>query len=148
MGVPFAVPAGTACGSIVEVSLRTAIDAHLRWKDSLENHVHGVGSEPLSLEDVAADDQCLLGKWIHGPGQALLGDSEIFHALVAAHACFHSHAGAIVAALQRGNVAEATERLQIGDYPRASAEVKVLLARLYVEALCATGRPGRDDDDY
>jgi hypothetical protein len=146
MGDAFALPAGTACGSLVEVSLRNAIDAHLRWKDSLENHVHGVGSAPLSLEDVVADDQCLLGQWIHGPGKELLGESETFQALVAAHACFHSHAGAIVAALQRGDLAAATERLQVGDYPRASAEVKILLARLYVEALCATHRPGQDGD--
>lgn len=129
-------PTNTRCASIAEVTLKTAIDAHLRWKDGLENYVHGVGDERLTLDAVAADDRCLLGKWIHGPGQECFGQSEIFHDLVEAHARFHCHAAGIVASMQQADVADAMERMQVGDYPRTSAEVKLLLARLYVEALC------------
>lgn len=126
-----------------EVVLKTAIDCHMRWKDSLENYVQGVGCNLLSLEMVANDDQCLLGKWIYSEGEGTLGHLPVFRSLVQAHAEFHCQAATILALMRRGEVADATQLMQMGDYPKASARVKGLLAKLYVEVLCQQPRPSR-----
>ncbi|MBS1189572.1 MAG: hypothetical protein H6R10_1364 [Rhodocyclaceae bacterium] len=122
------------------ISFKTAIDAHIRWKDRLENYVHGVADMPLVIEVVAADDCCLLGKWIHGNCKTRFSHLEVFQHLLHAHAEFHRHAARILASMQRGEQSEAMEQLQMGDYPKASAEVKGLVAKLYVEVLCDPDR--------
>lgn len=126
-----------------EAILKTAIEAHMRWKESLERYVEGADQEPRSLEAVASDDCCLLGQWLHTEGRTHFGQLKVFQALVRAHAEFHCEAAAILDLMHRGEGDKASQNLQMGDYPKASAQVKSLLARLYVEVLCQHPRPSR-----
>lgn len=118
------------------INIKTAIDAHIRWRHRLEDYVRGTSEETLRHEVVAADNQCVLGKWIHGDGNTRYGHFDLFQELIAVHAQFHRHAGEVLAAAQNHRHADALQLLQNGGYPRSSAKVKHLLAKLYVEVLC------------
>ena len=43
-----------------------AINAHIHWKIRLEKYLDGTSEEKLDPKLVSRDDQCKLGKWIHG----------------------------------------------------------------------------------
>ena len=116
---------------IAGLDFRKAIDAHLQWKERLRAAVDGNSEEHLDLRQVARDDQCVLGKWIHGPGNASYGDSEQFVSLRGHHADFHVCAAGILAEAQAGRAHEA--KLQLTNtYAKASEAVKHDLIRLYL----------------
>lgn len=119
------------------INVKTAIDAHIRWRHRLENFVNGTSEEHLVREVVSADNQCILGKWIHGDGSRRFGHFDLFQELIAVHAQFHQYAGGVLNAALEGDHERAMGLLQSGGYPRTSAKVKHLLAKLYVEVLCA-----------
>lgn len=131
-----AAPVMTDSEKQAGINIKTAIDAHIRWRHRLEETVRGTSQEILRHEVVAADDQCMLGKWIHSSGNARYGHFDLFQELIEVHAQFHQHAGGVLAAAQAGRHDEAMQLLQSGGYPRTSAKVKHLLAKLYVEVLC------------
>lgn len=115
------------------VNVKTAIDAHIRWKHRLEGYLRGTSGEVLLPQVVAADNQCVLGKWIHGEGARRYGHVDVFQELVHVHAEFHQHAGQVLTTAQRGEFDAAMQLLQTGDYSKTSNRVKRLLARLYVD---------------
>ena len=71
-----------------------AINVHVQWKSKLAAYIakpdHTVNAAALAM-----DNQCELGKWIHGSGQNLAGTPE-FQKLAAEHARFHKAAGEVV----------------------------------------------------
>lgn len=131
-----AAPVITDSEAAAGINIKTAMDAHVHWRHRLESYVQGTSQENLQLEVVAADDQCLLGKWIHGEAKHKYGHLDLFSELVEIHAQFHQHAGGVLAAARSGKHEEALALLQSGAFPRCSAKVKHLLAKLYVEVLC------------
>jgi hypothetical protein len=118
---------------VAGLDFRTAIDAHVRWKKRLESYIEGTGQEQLKVEVVSRDDQCVLGKWIYGEGGQRYGSHELFEELKTVHAKFHVCAGHVVTEVDQGRNDKAVEMLHTGDYPKVSARVKLLLARLYVQ---------------
>jgi hypothetical protein len=141
-----ATPVITDSEAAAGINIKTAIDAHIRWRHRLESFVQGTSQENLLLEVVAADDQCLLGKWIHGEAKNKYGHLDLFSELVDMHAQFHRHAGGVLTAARSGQHEEAMAQLQSGAYPRCSNKVKHLLAKLYVEVLCVDNPvPGHVD---
>jgi methyl-accepting chemotaxis protein len=131
-----AAPVITDSEAAAGINIKIAMDAHVRWRHRLESHVQGTSQENLQLAVVAADDQCLLGKWIHGEAKHKYGHLDLFSELVEVHAQFHQYAGEVLSAAAAGKHEEALGLLQSGAYPRCSAKVKHLLAKLYVEVLC------------
>lgn len=128
------------------INIKTAIDAHIRWRHRLESFVLGTSSERLYFDLVSADDQCVLGRWIHGEAKEKYGQLALFGQLVTVHAQFHRHAGEVLDRASSGRHEEALALLQSGGYPRCSVKVKHLLAKLYVEVLCADNPvPGHID---
>lgn len=115
------------------LNFMTAIDAHMKWKTRLENYIHGSGDEDLQVEAVSRDDECTLGKWIHGTGGQQFARVESFGEMKEQHAQFHACAGRVLGVAQSGRKEDALRMLQHGDYVRASERVKMLLARLYVQ---------------
>lgn len=85
-----------------DLNFQEAIQAHLKWKGRLKNYVEGIGGEKLDSNIVCKDNQCPLGKWIHGPGKAHSHFST-FAVLKQEHALFHKAAGSIVVAVQKGD---------------------------------------------
>jgi copper oxidase (laccase) domain-containing protein len=116
---------------IAGLDFRKAIDSHLQWKERLRAVVEGDSEEQLDLRQVARDDQCVLGKWIHGPGTATYGNSEQFASLRSHHANFHVCTAGILAEAQAGRTHEAKVQLT-NTYAKASEAVKHDLIRLYL----------------
>lgn len=118
-----------------ELSFMEAKQAHLKWKVRLVNYINGKSDEKLEASKVCRDDQCDLGKWIHGPAKRYVNSRE-YQALKSAHADFHASVGAIVESIDQGQVDDA-KRLLGGDFYQCSNKtVKALdLMQQSVEGL-------------
>ncbi|MDP1900191.1 MAG: methyl-accepting chemotaxis protein [Rubrivivax sp.] len=76
------------------VDLNTAIAAHVRWKSKLRSAA--LRGSQLDAEQVARDDCCPLGQWLHGGGRRQWGTRPAFTDLVDKHAHFHRQVGGVV----------------------------------------------------
>lgn len=108
----------------------SAIEAHVRWKIRLEAHINGTSTENLDPDTVCKDDQCTLGRWIHGHGRARYGAAALFLSLEQTHAKFHRSAADIIRQANAGDKAGALAMLNEGVYAKYSYAVKTELARL------------------
>ena len=115
------------------LNFMSAIDVHMKWRSRLEAFIQGTGKEDLDVDVVSSDSECMLGRWISGPGNERFGTLATFAEMKAQHAHFHACAGKVLATAQDGHKREALHMLAHGDYLRASERVKMLLAKLYVE---------------
>ena len=125
-------PSVSAC-EVQDLDFLSAIEAHIRWKMRLEAYVSGVGEEELDAMKIMHDQNCVLGKWIHGAGGAKHGDHPMFQRLKETHAHFHRCAGTVVRLTDEGKTGEAEDLLRRGDYCKYSNQVKAELARLSLE---------------
>lgn len=113
------------------LNFKTALEAHLKWKQRLKGVIDGSGTEALDPRTVARDDQCVLGKWLSNEGLKTFEKQAGFSAVVAAHTHFHKCAGHTLELALDGKKKEAEEDLTGGDYARASLEVSRQLMRLW-----------------
>jgi len=120
------------------LNFRTAIESHQKWKARLQAVIDDNHSEHLSVAVVSRDDQCALGKWIHGVGGRRFGSDDLFQRLNKDHAHFHTCTGTVLALAQTGKKTEAQANLRSGDYARASQDVILALAQMYSRA---SGKP-------
>jgi len=109
------------------MDLSSAINAHVNWKLRLSRYLAGEG-EALDPRIVGRDDQCELGKWIHGEGRSHAKRPE-FAALRTEHATFHRRASEVVQAGMRGETLGAQDLLA-GPYSEASRVVVLTIGRL------------------
>jgi hypothetical protein len=114
---------------LAEIDIDTAISAHENWKIRLQNVLNGTSTEKLDPEHVCKDDQCELGKWLHGPGKKRLGKYPAFAVLVARHQFFHVQASTVLALAQAGDKAKA-EQVMNTTYRHGSNQVMILLRQL------------------
>lgn len=105
-----------------QIDLPQAIQAHVNWKVRLQNYVDGKSDEKLDPMVVCRDDQCALGKWIHGPAMDHFHEFEAFHQLRADHAQFHFVAGNVVKKVQENDRAGA-EAIMTDEYRPISHKV-------------------------
>ncbi len=113
---------------------KAAIDAHVKWKARLRDHINGEsgeGGEGFDVAAISSDDRCVLGHWLNGVGGQHYGDSPLFPLLREKHARFHRRAGQVLAAAQAGNKAAALDMLEEGEYVRASEEITAALVELF-----------------
>ena len=115
------------------LNFQSAIDAHIKWKLRLADTIAGRSQEKLEVANVSRDDQCVLGKWIHGNGNAKYGKTPAFTELRQTHAHFHKCAALVLGEAQKGNRVQAEKYLSSGEYVQASEKVKRLLVRLYIQ---------------
>ncbi|MEW5769275.1 MAG: CZB domain-containing protein [Pseudomonadota bacterium] len=120
-------------GVVAGLDFKGAINAHMAWKVRLEKCINDTSEEELHVDVVSRDDQCVLGKWIHGPGGERFGHLREFQEMKMEHMRFHLGAGDVLACCQAGDKEGAMDKLRAGDYTRASARVKLHLSRLYVQ---------------
>jgi hypothetical protein len=113
-----------------EISLMDAINAHVKWKVRLEDYLNGTSKEKLDPMVICRDDQCVLGKWIHGPALKHFHKDTTFHQLRSDHAQFHFVAGNVVRHVQASERA-AAEALMDGEYKQASRKVVQELTELH-----------------
>ena len=119
-------------GRLAGLDFRSAIAAHDHWKVRLEGVIAGSNREQIDVREVVRDDQCALGKWLHGPGMQCCGKVDVFSKLVQAHAQFHEAAGAVLQTAQQGDRAQAREMIERGHFPQASSEVRGQLSTLFL----------------
>ena len=105
-----------------EINIMDAINAHIQWKLRLERYLNGTSDEKLDPNVICRDDQCKLGKWIHGPALKHFQGDDGFVTLRDDHAQFHLIAGQVVTIMQENDKA-AAEALMKSDYMRASRKV-------------------------
>ena len=110
---------------------KTAIDAHVKWKERLHDYVAGKGGEVLDAQAVTRDDLCALGIWINNDGVRDFGGSPAFENLRRIHTRFHASAGHVVAVTAVGQQEAALAMLEEGDYAQASDEVTAALVELF-----------------
>jgi hypothetical protein len=109
------------------MNFQDAIVAHLKWKDRLKQFLSGTG-EALNLVLVARDDQCDLGKWIHGEGKHQYGSVPLYNTMKTAHAHFHETAAEVIKTAKAGNADKARTMLAYGGayYSASSACVNAI----------------------
>jgi hypothetical protein len=112
------------------LDIQTAMAAHENWKLRLMAYLEGRSSEEFSPEVICFDNRCDLGQWIHGKGQAHLGNFSGFTSLLEHHKMFHYAASNVVALSQAGKEAEAHKMLE-GSFTTFSKAVGEDLENMY-----------------
>jgi methyl-accepting chemotaxis protein len=110
-----------------------AITAHSAWKLKLSAYLRKPDGS-LKASEVAADNKCPLGLWIHGDGKKHAALPE-YGVLRNAHAKFHTSAGDVVRRADSGK--NVTEELVLGgasDFSRASAAVVMAIINMKSKA--------------
>jgi hypothetical protein len=105
-----------------QINISDAVAAHMKWKGRLQSYLDGTSQEQLDPMVICRDDQCVLGKWIHGPALNYFHGDEGFHKLRSDHANFHFIAGTVVKKVQENDKAGA-DALFKNDYAHASRDV-------------------------
>jgi len=104
------------------MNFEEAVSAHLRWKTRLRIVIDGKSTEILDPNVVCKDDQCELGKWIHGEGHRTIGLKPEFADVKTTHAYFHRTAGQVLNKALAGDKAGASILLD-GEFYQASSKV-------------------------
>jgi len=100
----------------------SAINAHVQWKTKLSNYLNKP-DRSLNPAVVSSDQNCELGKWLHGDGKKHSG-LEGFSTLVTEHTRFHKAAGEIIRKADAGE--KVSEEMALGgtsDFSKTSAAV-------------------------
>lgn len=113
-----------------EINITDAINAHMQWKGRLQRCLDGTSDERLDPMMVCRDDQCSLGKWIHGPAVDHFHGDEDFNALRSDHAHFHYVASNVVLKAQQNDHSNAMVLFN-GEYVQASRKVIHALTELH-----------------
>ncbi len=132
----FKLPAGTVLaaadagtgGGVADFNFDQAVEAHRAWKVKLRKAI--ADHEKLDAATLCRDDQCPLGKWIHGPGGKQWGSRPTFVALLESHAEFHKTAGAVAQQINAGQYEQAERLIGSGSrFAQVSTDVATCLAR-------------------
>ncbi len=112
----------------VDFDFDKAIEAHRQWKVKLRKAIST--RDKLDADTICRDDQCPLGKWIHGPGGAKWGSRPSFVELTGKHADFHQAAGTVARKINAGDLNEAERLIGSGShFAQVSTEVATLLTK-------------------
>lgn len=89
------------------VEIEKATEAHEAWKVKLRQAVES-GTLPKPASEIACDDQCAFGKWLH----RLSADKQTnlsmrFRKVMRLHADFHTEAGRIASLVEEGEIKRA-----------------------------------------
>jgi hypothetical protein len=112
---------------------KTAIDAHVKWKERLHDHITGRSQEALTMDTVVRDDLCALGIWLNSEGREHYGGTAAFDLVHLTHVRFHKCAGDILAKANEGHHEEALDMLDEGEYARASDDITAALVDLFAQ---------------
>lgn len=117
--------------TVAGLNFKTALESHLKWKVRLMSVIDGTSEETIDPRIVSCDDQCTLGKWLHGEGTNQFGEQLGFQHVLASHAHFHRCAGHTLALALDGKNKEAAAEVSGGAFAKASLEVSRYLMRLW-----------------
>lgn len=118
--------------AISGLNFGTAIESHQKWKMRLRAVIESRSQEELDPNVVCRDEQCDLGKWIHGVGGQQFGAQPGFVDLREKHAHFHARVGRVLSLAQSGQKDLAMAEMSTGEYARVSWELIGDLASMFV----------------
>ncbi len=109
---------------MIHAQINNAIAAHGTWKLRLADAIDK-GSFEMTAEQVAVDNRCAFGTWLHGvelPAADKATDS--YRTVLKLHADFHREAAAVLRLALAGKKEEAKDALAPGSaYAHTSAEL-------------------------
>jgi hypothetical protein len=111
------------------LNLVAAAEAHVVWKNRLDNLVRGVSLEPLASALLGQDGVCQLGDLIDGAAFSSLRETDAYWQLRTAHSQFHQLAGVVFEKLQANDQAGA-ELLFENEYRAALHETLQSLSKI------------------
>ena len=113
--------------------LGQAVQGHLAWKKRLKAIVQEGRQDDVDIAQVAPDDLCALGQWLHGPARERHGHLPQYTRLRKLHADFHLAAGEVLLISRSGRRDDADKLLR-GAFSALSDQVQLELVRLYAAA--------------
>jgi methyl-accepting chemotaxis protein len=102
-----------------------AIRAHANWRLRLSTYCQGNLKETFSVQVIAKDNACDLGKWLYGEGSKYASDPK-FGELISTHAAFHRSAAEITAMVQSSRQKDAEKLLNSNESQYAKLSVQVV----------------------
>lgn len=111
------------------MNLDEAIAAHNHWKMRLRLYLKGAADPGIDPKTAHKDDQCELGKWIHGQGREAFGRDQDFALLECHHRDFHEEVGRVVKACAV-DPAQASELLDGPQFRSLSTSVVTAILRM------------------
>ncbi|MEQ1685259.1 MAG: methyl-accepting chemotaxis protein [Burkholderiaceae bacterium] len=130
----FKLPPGSVLDALpvshetVDFDFDKAIEAHRQWKVKLRKAI--ADHDKLDAETICRDDQCPLGKWIHGAGGTRWAGRPLFVELLGKHADFHTAAGSVARTINAGQYSDAERLIGSGSaFSQCSTDVSSILAR-------------------
>lgn len=111
----------------VEEVLDKGFSAHANVKSRLKRIIKG--EEEATPESVKADNLCIIGEWIYGPGKEYEGLSE-FQNLKEIHKNFHLAAHDALCLHRDGNEQAAMDYVETGPFEERSKEIKTAIFEL------------------
>jgi hypothetical protein len=106
-----------------------AFGAHGAWKTRIAQAIDS-GQSEYKPEEVAVDNRCAFGKWLHDPAlTAEVRGSDDYRSVLDLHAEFHRAAGATMARALDGDRAGAHADLTGGGFARASGLLATAMVR-------------------
>lgn len=113
------------------LNFHLAILSHQKWKSRFKAMIDTGIIEALNPDVIAKDNECVLGKWIHGPAKEKFSAHSYYEKLRKDHAFFHQCASRVLVMIIRDEKQKALQEIQSGDYARASNNVIMDLAWMY-----------------
>jgi methyl-accepting chemotaxis protein len=111
------------------MNLDNAVVKHGEWKLKLRHAI--TNKETLDAAVISKDNQCELGKWLHGEGKTQCHHLPSYAKVVAAHAAFHKEVGKVANAVNAKKFDEASALMASGSaYAQASTQVGGLIFEL------------------
>ena len=118
----------------IAMNFDDGIRAHSDWKGKLASYIQKP-DKTLKCDVVSRDDECTLGKWIHGEG-ARFAHLPDFTRMKEAHTHFHRAAGDIIRRADKGEEVSADIALGVtSPYAIASVDVVSCLMALKRQAI-------------
>lgn len=105
------------------MELQTALAAHYAWRQRLRDAA--ASGTVLDVATIQQDNQCPLGKWLHGEGSDAHGAREEFGTVLDAHAAFHVEAGRLADLVNHHASRSVHDELAGGSTPFANASTAV-----------------------
>lgn len=115
------------------LNLKKALDSHEAWNGRLKSVLDGTSTESIQVSEIAQDCNCLLGKWIYGPGKRSHSSYEEYENLRKTHAEFHLCAGEILMEHQAGNY-DVADKLLKTKFRNLSNKIQLELVMLFTKA--------------
>ncbi len=121
------------------MDLDSAIHTHVCWHAILTNAIAERGR--LSEIMIAMDNQCDLGRWLHGEGNKHYAHLASYHTCLALHAAFHQCAGEVAALINASDYARAEAMIEFGSpYLDISAALIRTLRAIKTETRSSSGQ--------